>query len=176
MKLVEKASLSLDTITWIWGGLVVDVLKGKFLREHGDLDYLMMDLHQSKSQISETFINWGWITKNLENGDLKLIKNGMKIHLGHVELSDTVTWTHNGEKGSIVFPVMWLPVKTIDFYELSVHIVSPELQYVLKTHPQLLNPKWQVREKDILDIKVLKQILMKRGVELSSLRTMVTDV
>ena len=176
MKLVNDASLSLDTTTWLWGGLVGDVFWGKFTRVHDDLDYLVKDLHQLKEQFSENFFELGWETENLENGDLRCKKDGREIHLGHVELSRSARWTHNGEKGSIVFPVIWLPAEAIDFYEISVHVVSPKLQYVLKTHPQLLNPKWQAREKDILDLGVLEKILTKRGVELTSLRAMVIDV
>lgn len=176
MKLVEDVSLSLDTITWLWGGLVVDVIKGKFLREHDDLDYLTMNLHQLKSQISEKFINCGWSTKNLENGDLKLTKDDVKIHLGHIELSDKVNWTHNGEKGSLFFPLSWLPFEVIDFYGAKVHVVSPELQYVLKNNPKLLNPEWESRDKDFFDLETLGQILANRGIEFQSLHEMVTDV
>jgi hypothetical protein len=176
MTLVERISVDIETISWLWGGLVVDVHNGKFLREHNDLDYLTKDLHQLKSQFSRSFLELGWETENLENGDLRCEKDDVKIHFGHVVFSENVKWTHNGEKGSLVFPVSWLPIKATAFYETNVHVVLPELQYVLKTHPQLLNPEWQTRNKDISDLKVLEQILTKRGVEISTLRAMVTDV
>ena len=176
IKLVETISTNLGTTTWLWGGLVVDITQGDFLREHDDLDCLTMNLHQLKSQFSGMFKNLGWGTQNLENGDLKLTKDNIKIHLGHIDLSDKVTWTHNGEKGSLIFPVSWLSLETTEFRGVKTHVVLPELQYVLKKYPKLLNPEWETRDKDILDLKALEKILMKRDVEISTLRAMVTDV
>ena len=176
IKLIETVSKNLETITWLWGGLVVDITQGGFLREHDDLDCLTMNLHQLKSQFSGVFKKLRWVTKDLENGDLKLTKDNIKIHLGHIKLSDKVTWTHNGEKGSLIFPVSWLPLEMTEFCGVKTHVALPELQYVLKRHPKLLNPEWKTRDKDILDLIALEKILTKRGIEISTLCAMVTDV
>ncbi len=86
-------------------------------------------------------------------------KDGVKVQLGHVELGETANWTHNGEEGSLLFPVSWLRFR---FSGMELHVIAPELQYVLKEHPETLNPDWQPREKDILDKKYLRDILPKK--------------
>lgn len=38
MRDVYEVSAACFTKTYIWGGFVIDIFEGKFLREHGDLD------------------------------------------------------------------------------------------------------------------------------------------
>jgi hypothetical protein len=45
MELLETYSKRLHTIPWIWGGFTIDVYENHFLREHEDLDYLTLNLH-----------------------------------------------------------------------------------------------------------------------------------
>jgi hypothetical protein len=104
MELVESFSKSLKTISWIWGGFTVDIYENRMLREHDDLDYLTLDLHALIPQFSELFANRGWQVNVLENGDLQLKRESIKIHVGHVQVSDKARWTHNGEKGSMGLP------------------------------------------------------------------------
>jgi len=88
MRLVENVSRSLKTIPWIWGGFTTDIYVGQILREHDDLDYLTLDLHLLKSKFAETFSSYGWQAENIVNGDLKLKKDGVKVHLGNVEIGE----------------------------------------------------------------------------------------
>jgi hypothetical protein len=155
MEWVEYFSRLLKTTSWIWGGFVTDIVAGRILREHTDLDYLTLNLLPLKPGMTEFISRCGWQTENLVNGDLKLIWNGIKIHFGNVELRATARWTHNGEKGSLLFPVSWLGFDTVKFAGIEVHVVAPELQYILKENPELLNPEWHPREKDILEKQYL---------------------
>lgn len=79
-------------------------------------------------------------------------------------------------KGSLLFPLAWLSLDAVEFYGTEIHVVAPELQYVLKTHPELLNPDWQIREKDILDKEHLRDILIQKGTEICSLHKLVTSI
>ena len=49
---------------------------------------------------------------------------------------------------------------------MEIHVVAPELQYVLKEHPELLNPDWLIKEKDIHDKEHLRDILIQKGTEI----------
>ncbi len=91
------------------------------------------------------------------------------MHLGNVELGEIAKWTHNGEEGSILFPVSWLTFEVVRFSGIELHVIAPELQYVLKEHPEMLNSDWQLREKDVLDKKYLRDILAKKRVDVCSL-------
>ena len=148
---------------------------GRILRKHDDLDYLTLNLHSMKSKLAEAVLDHGWQTKNLANGDLQLKKDNIKVQLGNVECKDLVRWTHNGEMGSLFFPVSWLSLEGIEFQGIELHVVAPELQYVLKERPALMNPDWLIREKDILDKKYLQDILLKNGTDISVLHKLVTS-
>ena len=156
MRLVESVSRSLKTISWIWGGFTTDVYAGRILREHDDLDHLTSNLHRSKSEFVEAFSSHGWQTEHLVNGDLRLKKDGIKVHLGNVEVGEVARWTHNGEQGSLLFPASWLNPKVVVFCGIELHVITPELQYVLKAHPGLLNPHRKSRDQDILEKERLR--------------------
>lgn len=169
MALVERVSMSLKTVSWIWGGFTTDIYLGRILRAHDDLDYLTLNLHELKTKFVEVFSGHGWETKSLMNGDLRLKKDGVKVHLGNVEFSEVAKWTHNGEKGSLLFPVSWLSLDAVEFYGTELHVAAPELQYVLKEHPELLNLDWLIREKDVLEKEYLQDILVNKKIVVCSL-------
>ena len=175
MSLVERVSTTLGTISWIWGGFTVDIYKGRILREHDDLDYLTLNLRQLRLQFVEFFENMGWQAENLVTGDLRLRKDGVKVRLGHVEWSEKATWAHNGEKGHIYFPIQWLRQELTQFYDVELHVIEPEFQYVLKERPEMLNPEWVLREQDIVAKQQLKKTLESRGVDVSDLGSQVSD-
>lgn len=159
MELVETFSKSLKTTSWIWGGFTIDIYENRILREHDDLDYLTLNLHSLIPKFSELFASDRWQVNVLENGDLKLQRENTKIHLGHVELSDKARWTHNGDKGSIWFPATWLNFESVNFCGVEIHVVNPEFQYVMIERPQMLNPNWKHRVKDISAQKYLRSFI-----------------
>ena len=176
MRLVESVSRSLKTVSWIWGGFTTDIYVGRILREHDDLDYLTLNLHPLKSKFAEAFSSHGWQTENLVNGDLKLKKDSLKVHLGNVEFGEAAKWTHNGEKGSLLFPVSWLNLDVVEFSGMELHVIASELQYVLKDRPELLNPDWLIREKDVLEKEYLQDILVKKGIDVCSLHELIISI
>lgn len=176
MVLVEHVSQSLETTSWVWGGFMTDIHAGRVLREHGDVDYLTLNLHQLRGRFAEAFSSHGWQSHVYENGDLRLKKDDVRLHLGNVELGEVVRWTHNGEKGSLLFPPAWLSPEVMPFHGTELHVVAAELQYVLKEHPEFLNPDWQIREKDILEKECLRDMLLNKGIDVCSLHTLVSSV
>lgn len=175
MSLVENFSNSLNTVSWIWGGFTIDIYENRILREHDDLDYLTLNLHNRIPEFTKLFKTNGWQTKLLENGDLKLKQKDIKIQLGHIEFLDKVCWSHNGDKGSIWFPAEWLNMNPVKFCGIKVHVVQPEFQYVLLEHPQILNPEWNPREKDIVAREYLKGCIENKGICPGSLFEQVHD-
>ncbi len=170
MKQVAEFSTNLRTTSWLWGGLTADIYAGCFLRNHHDLDYLTLDLHNFIEPLTQQFQEDGWVVKRLSNGDLGIKKEEAKIHLGNVVFSRESQWTHNGDLGSLFFPLEWLARQTRRFYELDVHVVAPEFQYVLLTHPELLDPTWKPRAKDMVAKDCLKAILEVNNIHLAGLR------
>jgi len=176
MALMEQISERLDTVSYVWGGLAVDVYERRFLRKHSDVDYFIVDLQRLSSQFREALLHEGWDVKAILDSHLLVArKDGIKLHLGNVEVDGVVNWRHNGNNGTITFPVSWLREKPVDFCDIEVHIVEPEFGYVLKTNPTLMNPKWVLRDKDKPDIKILEKILLQKEVDLDSLRLQVSN-
>lgn len=162
MQLVQAVSERFSTASWLWGGYVVDVHVGRVLREHDDLDYLTWNLYALKDKFAEAFARLGWQAETLENGDLRLTKEGVRIHLGQVQFLSRARWTHNGKKGALLFPPEWLRLEPVKFCGVKVHVVEPEFQYVLKDHPELLNPEWTRRRRDVQDKQLLHEILAQK--------------
>ena len=101
---------------------------------------------------------------------------GIKIHLGHIEVGEQVRWIHNpaSETGVLCFPTTWLSSDKYVIHEISVHVVEPELEYVLKRWPELLNPQWVPRQKDTIALEWVESFLEERGVDRRVLRSQVS--
>ena len=164
----------LGTRAYLWGGWIADVYSGKILREHDDAEHLVVNLYTYRGIIKSVFDSLEWETEILINDDLKVKKGGLKIHFGHLEVrAGKAEWLHNGKLGKIIFPTNWLNNKELCFQNATFHAVKPEFQYVLKLHPEFMNPEWKHRKKDIEDIKVLKKILKGK---LSDLETKMKSI
>lgn len=163
-------SFQLKTKTYIFGGLTLDVWENKFLRDHHDIDCLTVDLHTLRDNFRTLFEKSGYKTEDLDNGDFRALKGDLKMHMGHLKIEDeTVEWTHNGEKGSIFFPKNWLSENSNQFYGTNVYTADPKFEYTIKVHPELMNPEWMPRDKDIVARRKLEQLLTERGVAMNSL-------
>jgi hypothetical protein len=173
MRQVEEVSGSVHTTSWIWGGLTADIHHGCFLREHDDLDYLTLHLHELIEPLSRRFQEAGWQAQQLSNGDLKMEKSAVEVRLGHIALTQEICWAHNGDLGSLFFPENRLVQEPKRFYDIDIHVIAPELQYVLLEHPELLNPDWESRDKDTAARARLKTMLGAKGVPVDGLRALI---
>jgi len=70
-----------------------------------------------------------------------------------------------------MFPLSWPGLQAIEFQGMELHVVAPELQYVLKEHPEFLNPDWQIREKECL-----QNMLLNKGIDVCSLHKPVVSI
>jgi hypothetical protein len=86
------------------------------------------------------------------------------MHLDTMELVErvsqsmrTASWIWRGYttdiylEGSLLFPLSWLSRTAVEFYGMKIHVVAPELQYILKERPSLLNPGCRMRETDKIE-------------------------
>jgi hypothetical protein len=178
MALIEAISAELGTVPYLWGGWTVDIYHGRPTRAHGDIDCFVVDLHQHVPAFSERLLEAAWEVRTVLDGYLLAAKKeGVKLQLGHVEISGAaVDWKHNGNAGSILFPVAWLRPDPIAFLGVTVHVAAPELGYVLKTNPSLMNPDWQPREKDRVDTDRLRDVLLGKHIDLDSLSLRVSRI
>ena len=178
MALIEAISAELGTLAYIWGGWMLDIYKGQFLRDHSDVDCFVVDLYQLFARFGERLFQEGWQVRNPLDGHLLWAeKDGVKLHLGHVEFDDSVVnWKHNGDDGSILFPADWLREDAVKFLGIEVHVVKPEFGYVLKMNPQLMNLDWAPRDKDQADTEVLRAMLLEKQVDLDLLLPQVKSV
>ncbi|MBD3280280.1 hypothetical protein GF389_02020 [Candidatus Dojkabacteria bacterium] len=174
--MIENFTSQLGTIAYAWGGLIPDIYNDKILREHDDVEHLVLNIYDYIPKLQEMFTSEGWNTEILENGDLRVKKDGAKLHLGHLEVSDKARWYHNGKKGVIVFPESWLNPNPIQFQGMKIHAVYPEFQYALKTNPSLMNPGWQPRQKDKDDTKRLEELLVKRNIRKDTLASQIESI
>lgn len=177
MSTVAAIARELDTRAYLWGGWLSDVLVGRVLREHSDIDYLTVDLRPLVDAFDARLAGQGWEARHaLDDCLLAARREGIKLHLGHIHMGTCVDWKHNGDRGSIRFPSDWLHEEPLDFYGLQVHVVEPELGYVLKTHPGLMNAGWEPRDKDRADLQVLQATLIEKRVDLDALASQVISV
>ena len=177
MKVVESLSQHLKATAYIWGGLSLDIYAGQFWREHSDIDYFIQDLHKLANQFVDRFCHEGWhVRRVLDDYILVAKKDEIKLHLGHIDITGIVQWKHNGNNGIVTFPSYWLRQEPVEFYTVKVHVVEPEFGYVLKSHPQLMNPEWKPRNRDLVDIKRLSDILSEKQVDLATLLSQVASI
>lgn len=169
--LVEQMSASVGTTSYIWGGLTLDVYAGRLLREHHDIDYLTVNLYELRKAFIRQFATAGCTVSTVANGDLVVRGTGIKLHLGQLVVDGRAQWVHNRDApgGMLEFPATWLAPEAPTLYNQTVHVVKPELEYVLKCHPELLNPQWTPRPKDVTAKAALERILYTQRVEVQEL-------
>lgn len=171
LHLLNEISGKAGTKSYIFGGLTLDIWHGRFLRDHYDIDVLTENLHSLEPEFVEQFSGAGYETHHLGNNDFKAIKDEVKIHFGHLDIKNgSVEWTHDGENGSIFFPEEWLDRNVHYFYYIETFTITPEFEYVLKMHPELMNPEWTLREKDQVARMKLAEMLSGKYGDLSILR------
>lgn len=167
---MEMITSQIGVKAFLWGGWLPDIYSNRLLRKHEDMDYLIENLYDCRNKLQQIYKTYGWKTEIISNNDLVITKDKFNIQLGHMEIKkDRVVWFHNGQKGQIVFPVSWLNQKQINFLGIKIHAVKPQFQYILKSHPEFMNPVWKTRLKDKHDLLVLKKLLLQKGVNLSTL-------
>jgi hypothetical protein len=175
---IYEISCMCSTKTYIWGGLVMDILECRFLREHKDIDCFTLNLLDFKGDMAAIFKERGYATELSTDIDMfQINKDGYEAAFNRLELNDeTAMWRHIGNEGTLYFPRIWLADTPRDFYNTHVYISGIEFEYCIKARVELLSPIWQLREKDIEALEYFTRLLIEKKVNLESvLRTVRSD-
>jgi len=152
--------------TYIWGGFSIDIWENKLLREHGDLDGFIENLTENIDGLIKSYKNRGYEAAfNTEFSMLKVEKD--LVHAGFNPLKfngKTAEWKHIGDEGSVYFPADWLDETPRNFYDVKAYTAGIKFEYALKTKVSMLNPEWQLREKDKEAIDYMKEKLQKQNI------------
>jgi hypothetical protein len=164
---IYEVSAALATRTYIWGGMVVDILRDEFLRVHRDIDGFTLNLSSVRTDMAGLFSKRGYATAYAdEYGMLKIKKGELHAALNQLEIDGhTAMWRHVGDQGTVYFPVDWLDATPRCFCGINAYISGAEFEYAIKTNVHLLNPEWQLRDKDRAAIQFLSAELDRMGVD-----------
>jgi hypothetical protein len=165
---IQEVSATCKTRTYIWAGLVQDVLSGKFLREHGDVDGFVLDLWTVWDEISAQYKARGYSVSTIAEIDsLRIEANGVHAVFNCLQIDGaTAVWHHAGRSGALYFPKEWLSEGSCPFHDTRVFVSGVEFEFLIKTHPDLLNPNWKGRESDRMALDWLSgQIDQQRWIQ-----------
>ncbi len=163
---IYEVSTLCSTQTYIWAGLVRDILTGHFLRDHHDVDGFTLNLWPLREKLADLYRQRGYAVSFLDNMQfLRIDRDGTHAAFNRLEIDgDTAMWRHIGDQGTVYFPRRWLSDTPIHFYDVPVLVSGIEFEYAIKTHPHLLSPVWHGREKDVEAIAWLSQMLAEREI------------
>jgi hypothetical protein len=164
---VYEVSSALATRTYLWGGMVIDILCGAFLREHHDLDGFTLNLLDVKAEMAAMFSERGYTTSYSEEFDyLRVERGALHAVFNRLEIvGGLAMWRHVGDQGTVYFPADWLALTPRSFYGVPVYISGVRFEYAIKAHSRLLNPEWALRDKDQRAIQFLSAELARRGLD-----------
>ncbi len=165
LRAIYSVSYLLSTRTYIWAGLVQDVMTGRFLRDHGDVDGFTLNLWELRHDMAALFERRGYRVSFLEEFHiLRIDGDGVHAGLNPLEVDgDTAMWRHIGDRGTLYFPSRWLSDTPLPFYDTQVFVSGVEFEYAIKTHPELLSPTWRGREEDTPAISWLEGALREQA-------------
>jgi hypothetical protein len=159
-----------STKTYVWGGLVMDIMEGRFLREHGDIDCFTLNLLEVKETIDELFVCRGYATEFVPGIDMyKVMNNGCHAVFNRLEIDkDTAMWRHIGDKGTLYFPRVWLKDTPMAFYDTSAYVSGIEFEFAIKAKVELLSPEWHLRETDKIALEYYTNALIQQNISSES--------
>ncbi len=167
LKDVYEVSEACGTRTYIWAGLVRDVLAGEFLREHGDVDGFTLNLWALRDGLAALYRQRGYAVSFLEEVQfLQIARDGVHATINRLDLDgNTAMWRHIGDQGTVYFPRQWLSAAPHSFYDVQVFVSGIEFEVAIVTHPHLLGPEWEGREKDVEMLEWLNGAIEERGMD-----------
>jgi hypothetical protein len=171
LKDISEISDMCSTKTYIWGGLVADIIEGRFLREHHDIDGFTLDLLDVKDRMKLLFQQRGYTTSYLNDIDmLRIDKNGCNAAFNRLEIENAIAmWRHIGNEGTVYFPGTWLSDTPRYFFDIPVYISGMELEYCIKAKVRLLSPERKLREQDAKALEYWTGIIKDQGINLEGL-------
>lgn len=155
-----------STRTYIWGGMTIDILEGRILREHHGIDGFTLNLLDILDDMIVSYKARGYSTEFRDDVDMLRIEKG-RLHaaFNRLEIDEEIAmWRHIGDEGTVYFPREWLDDVPRDFYDTKAFISGIEFEYSIKAHPKLLGWEGEPREKDIAARRYLSKILKEKKI------------
>jgi hypothetical protein len=147
---IYEVSAACSAKTYIWGGFTADVLEGRFLREHGDLDGFIENMLPSLENLISGYKDRGYHTEFRSGLNMLVIgRGGERAGFNALDIDGPVAmWRHIGDQGTVFFPVSWLDDAPRVFYDANVYTSGLNFEFAIRQIMPLLNPEWAEREKD----------------------------
>ena len=165
---IQSFSNQLSIKSYVWGGYVQDIIEGKILREHGDIDVFIENMDMNIDELIEKFNNAKYKCSYLNDIQmLNLVKNEVKATINPIRFIDkTAIWKHIGEQGFISFPKDWLDKEYRNFYNLSILTAGIEFEYCIRKIIRYMNPNWtgNIRDKDIIANAYYEKKLLDKNI------------
>jgi len=153
----------------------IDIQRGRFVRDHHDVDGFTLDLLGVKAEMMAMLTAKGYSCSYNHSFDMMKIDAG-DVHAGLNRLEaeqDCAMWRHVGNQGTIYFPLEWLDSTPRDFRGIALYTSGPRFEYAIKTNAYLLNPTWQLRDKDREAIEWLAGELDRLSVDRAQMLTQI---
>ena len=153
---------------YIFAGFTIDVWENEILRDHHDVDTICIDLKVKVNDLVLFFENKGYQITYIQNGDIKIKKNGFGISMTNCDIIENIAkWSPYGVVGSIYFPAEWLVDKPCQFNDFSLYTVDKRFEYCLKINPSNFNPDWDPRDHS-KSLNYLKKHLIDENISVES--------
>jgi hypothetical protein len=167
LKDIYEVSEACQTVTYIWGGFTMDIVEGRFLREHHDLDGFTFDLLGLLPELIDQYEQRGYTTTFREDIHMLVIaREGLHAAFNRLDIDGEIAmWRHIGEEGTVYFPVTWLDAVPRDFYDTQAYTAGLQLDYTLKTNIRMIHATWELRDKDTAAIAHLEAALAARALD-----------
>ncbi len=153
----------------------MDILKGRFLREHKDIDCFTLNLLDVKDDMDAVFHSMGYTTEFIAGIDMFKIHRGTNTAvINRLEYDgETAMWRHIGNEGTFFFPPAWLEDTPRSFYNTQVFVSGIEFEYCVKARVELLNPSWHLREEDKDALEYWTECLQRKRIDPGSVLRLV---
>ncbi len=84
---IYEVSQECSTVTYMWGGIAVDVLKGRFMREHHDIDGFCLNLLECLTDLETHYRSRGYVSTfdrdfqilRIENSDCRHPSTALRL-------------------------------------------------------------------------------------------------
>ncbi|MGC9394088.1 MAG: nucleotidyltransferase domain-containing protein [Anaerolineae bacterium] len=164
---IDAVSAACGTRTYIWGGFTIDILTGRFIRAHHDLDGFTQNLLDVLPEMMARYAARGYATEFRDDIDMLTIRKGdTHAAFNRLEIDGPIAMCrHIGNEGTVYFPVEWLDAAPRDFYGVNVYTAGIQLDYALKTNIRMIHATWTLREHDHAAIAAMERMLAERALD-----------
>lgn len=166
---IIQFSNELNIKSYVWGGYVQDIMEGKILRKHGDIDMFIENMDKNIDSLINKLENKNY-TCSYHNDIkmLKLEKDNVKTTINPIIFNNkTAIWKHIGDQGFICFPKEWLDIEFRQFYGINILTSGIKFEYCVRKIIKHMNPNWKIRtrKKDIIANEYYKSKLLENNIE-----------